>query len=198
MVDILLSSTSPRRVELLQQIGVRFDVIRCPIVEAREDLETAEAYVQRLALEKAAAGFERQGASQRPLPVLGADTLGLLDDKVLEKPESREAAADMLRAMSGRTHRVLSAVALHCENWQRVRLSVTEVTFRPVRSQEIERYWATGEPCDKAGGYAIQGLASVFVERINGSYSGVVGLPLKETCDLLGEAGVPYWSAEKI
>lgn len=194
--DLYLASQSPRRRELLQQIGVRHAVINAAIAEQPGTHETALAYVQRLAREKAAAGYAELLRQHLPLaPVLGADTLGLLDGQILEKPLNQVHAQAMLRQLSGRTHQVITAVALHSANRQAVRVATTEVTFRDLSDAEIAAYWATGEPQDKAGSYAIQGLGAVFVKEIHGSYSCVVGLPIEATCELLREFAVPWWTA---
>jgi len=185
---LYLASNSPRRAELLRQIGVNFHVIAAPVDESAAATETPEEHVTRLALEKARAGHATlQGEHRRP--VLGADTMVVVGDVVMGKPHDREAAIHMLQSLSGRTHRVLSAVALvdEAEAW---RLSVSHVTFRDLAWAECAAYWGTGEPEDKAGGYAIQGLAAMFISRLEGSYSGVMGLPLFETAELLVAAGI--------
>ncbi|WP_304413309.1 Maf family protein [Cellvibrio sp. OA-2007] len=194
--DLYLASQSPRRRELLRQIGVHHAVISASIPEQPAAGETALDYVQRLAREKAAAGFAQLVQQQLPLaPVLGADTLGLLDGAILEKPRDQAHAQQMLRQLSGRTHQVITAVALHSSTRQALRVSITDVTFRELSDAEIAAYWATGEPQDKAGGYAIQGLGAVFVNEIRGSYSAVVGLPIEATCELLKEFGIAWWTA---
>jgi septum formation protein len=193
-LDIYLASQSPRRRELLRQIGVRHRVINAPIEELAAANESALAYVERLAREKAAAGYAQLEAQNLPLaPVLGADTLGLVDGVILEKPRDQAHGAQILRQLSGRSHQVISAVAVHSGARQAARVSITEVRFRRLSDAEITAYWHSGEPQDKAGGYAIQGLGSVFVEAISGSYSGVVGLPIEVTCALLQDFGVPWW-----
>lgn len=193
--DLYLASQSPRRRELLRQIGVRHDVISASVPEQPAIGETALDYVQRLAREKAAAGYAQVLQQQLPLaPVLGADTLGLLDGEILEKPRDQEHAQRMLRQLSGRTHQVITAVALHSDARQSLRVSVTDVTFRELGDAEIAAYWLTGEPQDKAGSYGIQGLGAVFVKEIRGSYSGVVGLPIEATLELLQEFAVPWWT----
>jgi septum formation protein len=193
--SLYLASQSPRRRELLQQIGVVHAVINASIPEQPAAGETALDYVQRLAREKAAAGFAQLVQQQLPLaPVLGADTLGLLDGEILEKPRNKAHAEAMLRQLSGRTHQVITAVALHSNTRQALRVSTTDVTFRSLSDAEIAAYWDTGEPQDKAGSYAIQGLGAVFVQEIRGSYSGVVGLPIEATCELLREFLVPWWT----
>lgn len=194
--DLYLASQSPRRRELLRQIGVRHAVISASIPEQPAVGEAALDYVQRLAREKAVAGHTQLLRQQLPLaPVLGADTLGLLDGEILEKPRDQAHAQQMLRQLSGRTHQVITAVALHSTSLQALRVSTTDVTFRELSDAEITAYWHTGEPQDKAGSYAIQGLGAVFVKEIRGSYSCVVGLPIEATLELLGEFDVPWWTA---
>jgi len=193
--DLYLASQSPRRRELLHQIGVRHAVISAAIPEQPVAGESALSYVQRLARDKAAAGYAQLLQQQLPLaPVLGADTLGLLDGEILEKPRDQDHALRMLRQLSGRTHQVITAVALHSDTQQSLRVSVTDVTFRELSDAEIAAYWSTGEPQDKAGSYGIQGLGAVFVKEIRGSYSGVVGLPIEATLELLQEFAVPWWT----
>jgi septum formation protein len=195
---LVLASGSPRRAELLDQIGVRYRISVADIDETVRAPEAPGDYVLRLAAAKAAAVRDRQRAR---LPVLGADTTVVVDGAILGKPADLAEARVMLRALSGRVHQVYSAVALATtgtvdESVQAVgggiatRLSVTDVTFRALSDSEIDAYWETGEPRDKAGGYGIQGRGAVFVARIAGSYSGVVGLPLYETADLLTGYGV--------
>lgn len=186
---IYLASASPRRRELLQQLGVRFEVLAQDVAEVRREGESPEAFVERLALEKAQAGWVQLTAAQR-LPVLGADTVVVVDEQVLGKPAGRDDALAMLARLSGRTHRVLSAVALLGQDGARVRVSESRVTFRVIEEQERAAYWASGEPADKAGAYAIQGLGALFVRHLEGSYSGVMGLPLFETGELLREFGI--------
>jgi septum formation protein len=184
-IDIHLASQSPRRRELLAQIGIRHDVIAVEVDETPCAGEAPAEYVLRLALAKA-----RAGHGLRPdRPVLGADTAVVQDDRILGKPLDRQDAAAMLAQLSGREHRVLTAVALVGDR-EETRLSVSHVRFRPIDAAEAAAYWATGEPADKAGGYAVQGLGALFVESIGGSYSGVMGLPLFETGELLRRAGI--------
>lgn len=194
MTHIYLASSSPRRRELLQQIGVQHEVVAAGVEEKRQDSEPAIDYVQRLAMEKAKAGLAAIQRDGRNLaPVLGADTLGIFHDAILEKPRDETDAAEILRSLSGQTHEVITAVALVLPVRRRVEHSVTRVTFRHLSEKEIKTYWQTGEPRDKAGGYAIQGLGAVFVESIQGSYSNVVGLPL-EICNILfKEFEIPVW-----
>ena len=186
---VYLASGSPRRRELLQQIGVSFRLVDTAVDEAVLPGETPPAYVARLAAAKADAGWEKsRGAT--PVPVLAADTAVVLDGRILGKPADREDAEGMLRQLSGRTHEVLTAVALRTAEGLQSAISRSEVTFRDIAPGEARAYWETGEPCDKAGAYAIQGRAAIFVADLRGSYSGVVGLPLFETAELLSRAGV--------
>ncbi|MGK0149067.1 Maf family protein [Pseudomonas putida] len=192
MTPLYLASGSPRRRELLTQIGVPFSVVSAPIDETPLPDESAPAYVERLARAKAAAGL---ACIEGQAVVLGADTAVVLDGRILGKPENREDALAMLADLSGREHHVLTAVAL--SDGPRVQsLCVTsKVRFRAISAEEAQRYWASGEPADKAGGYAIQGLGAVFVTGLFGSYSAVVGLPLSETAELLGQFGIACWQS---
>ncbi len=187
-MQLLLASASPRRSELLAQIGLQFSVVITDIDETIRQGEAPRAYVKRLAAEKALAGLQ---LTQAESAVLGADTVVLLDERVLGKPRDREDAADMLRMMSGREHLVLSAVALARSVEQvDVVVNTTRVTFTDLPADFIEWYCSTDEPLDKAGAYAIQGKAGQFVSHVDGSYSGVMGLPLFETGQLLRAAGI--------
>jgi len=191
---IYLASASPRRRELLQQIGVRFTVMSAAVDETVQPGEAALDYVCRLAQSKADAVFSRiqiEGQPQRP--VLGADTSVVLGDNILGKPADEAAAVAMLMELSGQTHQVITAVALVDELNSQLVYSSTEVRFRSIVESEARAYWNTGEPADKAGGYGIQGFGAVFVENLQGSYSGVVGLPLYETANLLKHARVRLW-----
>ena len=183
---LYLASQSPRRAELLQQIGVGFEQLPIDTDETALTGEAPQAYVQRVAIAKAQAGLaavQQQGLT--PLPVLGADTTVTMADQIMGKPRDRDHALAMLGQLSGKTHRVMSAICLCYQQYQEVALSITEVSFREIASEELEQYWHSGEPMGKAGAYAIQGLGAVFVEKIHGSYSAVVGLPLMETQQLL-------------
>lgn len=195
--QIYLASRSPRRGELLTQIGVRFAVIAADIDETPRPEESPAEYVRRIALEKGRAGRsvlpERDGR-----PVLAADTAVVSEGHLLGKPRDREDAARMLRLLSGQTHRVLTAVALIAGAREWVEISASRVTFRPIREEEIRRYWRTGEPLDKAGGYGIQGHGALFVAALEGSYSGVMGLPLFETGRLLEQAGIELLPAQAV
>ncbi|ARU55956.1 septum formation protein Maf [Oleiphilus messinensis] len=192
-LTLVLASQSPRRSELLRQIGVEFKCYPVDIDESPHPEESASDLVLRLAVEKAQAAHQRYPRVPNHL-FLGADTIGLLDDKVLAKPRNFYDFASMLRKMSGRTHQVLSAVALVGDGFQETILDRSDVTFRTIRECEIEQYWHSGEPQDKAGGYGIQGLGAIFVEKIIGSYSGIVGLPLQSTAELLRMAGIQVWN----
>lgn len=192
--SIYLASQSPRRRELLQQIGVVHQVIDADVVEVPRTQESPSDYVQRLAREKAEAGFVSVKRLQLALkPVLGADTIVVINNEILEKPRDAEHAAIMLRKLAGATHQVMTAVAMISGDMQAIKLSVTDVVFRALDEHEIAAYWHTGEPRDKAGGYGIQGLGAVFVQQIRGSYTGVVGLPIEQTLELLQEFSVPWW-----
>ncbi len=196
MTSLYLASQSPRRRELLGQIGVHIETLSVDVPEVHTPGESPEAYVSRLALEKSRAGVLRLQALSLPgRPVLGADTIGVCAGRLLEKPLDEEDAVAMLMLMSGRDHLVHTALALSTPTREEVRLVTTEVRFRPFDEAVARRYWATGEPADKAGAYGIQGRGAALVEHINGSYSGVVGLPLAQTCELLDLFGVPYWQS---
>jgi septum formation protein len=184
--QIILASASPRRMELLDQINVTYSVNPVDIDETPLLNETPLAYVQRLAAEKSAACIVQLGDS---LPVLAADTAVVLGDLIMGKPKDKHDAIAMLRQLSGKMHRVYSAVSLRGREHGQV-VSITEVTFRALTENEIAAYWQSGEPADKAGSYAIQGLGGVFVTSISGSFSGVVGLPLFETAELLVSQGI--------
>ena len=186
---VYLASGSPRRRELLQQIGVPFRVVGTAVDEGLLPGEAPAAYVTRLAAAKAEAGWERS-RDATDVPVLAADTAVVLDGKILGKPADRQDAEGMLRQLSGRTHEVLTAVALRTVSGLQSRISRSEVAFRELAAGEPQAYWETGEPSDKAGAYAIQGRAAIFIADLRGSYSGVMGLPLFETAELLHEAGV--------
>jgi septum formation protein len=193
MPVLYLASASPRRRELLTQIEVAHQLLPVDIDETPQPDEAPADYVRRLAQEKALAALARLDAAQ-PLCVLGADTTVVLDGRILGKPADREEGLAMLAALSGQTHQVLTAVALADAQRCEARLVESRVTFRAISGEEAARYWASGEPADKAGGYAIQGLGAVFVRELHGSYSAVVGLPLCETAELLAAFGVPCWT----
>ena len=186
--DLILASASPRRRELLDQIGVRFKVLPSEIPENPGHLELPEDYVRRIALEKARATQRLEGPSN--LPILSADTEVVLDGEIFGKPRDEAHAFEMLEKLSGREHFVLSAVSLVHGETHFEALSMTQVRFRDLAASEISAYWRTGEPQGKAGAYAIQGLGSLFIERLSGSFSGVMGLPLHETAQLLRKVGI--------
>ncbi len=186
---LYLASASPRRRELLAQIGIGFLPLPQAVDESLRQGESAENYVQRVAGDKARAGWQ-DSRRLLDLPVLAADTSVVCDGEVLGKPGSWQEARDMLLRLSGRSHRVLTAVALRWNERQLVELVATEVNFRPLLPAEVDAYWHSGEPRDKAGAYGIQGLGALFVSGIVGSYSNVVGLPLFETARLLEQFGI--------
>jgi len=197
---IYLASKSPRRRELLRQIGVEFELLllrdqspRGP--EVSEEVlpgEKAEDYVARVTREKAEHAASIMLVRRLPIrPVLAADTTVVIDGRILGKPANEEEAMDMLRLLSGRTHQVMTSVALHQDGGLTQSTQVSDVTLATVTEDMMRAYCATSEPYDKAGGYGIQGLAAVFIERIAGSYTGIMGLPLHETAKLLQQSGIP-------
>ena len=187
-----LASASPRRRTLLEQIGVQFEARPADILETRRPDEAPGAYVTRLACEKANRVWDETAGSDAR-PVLAADTAVVVDGRVLGKPSDACDALQMLAELSGKTHRVLTAVAVRDGSRQRCELCSSEVTFRETTDDERRAYVATGEPMGKAGSYAVQGMGAVFIERINGSYSSVMGLPLNLTAALLAEMELPGW-----
>ncbi len=189
--SIYLASKSPRRRELLTQIGVHYRLLSVDVDEVRSNDETPEQYVCRLSYDKAIAGCAIADDS----PVLGADTIVVLRDEVLEKPVSQEHGMQMLMSLSGRTHQVLTAVTVALGKRYETQVVASDVTFREISYQEAQEYWNTGEPQDKAGGYGVQGMGAIFVERIEGSYSAVVGLPLFETSELLKAWDISLWNS---
>jgi len=190
-VKLCLGSASPRRAELLEQIGVHFEVSVADIDESIHENENAADYVTRMAIDKARRVWQKnQGTALAGLPVLAADTSVVLGDWIMGKPADREQGVEMLTALSGRTHEVLTSVSLLHAGNQASRLSRSAVSFAPLSEADINRYWETGEPLDKAGAYAIQGKAAVFIESLQGSYSGVMGLPLFEVGCLLEEMDI--------
>ncbi|MFZ8886187.1 MAG: Maf family protein [Steroidobacteraceae bacterium] len=192
---LLLASKSPRRRTLLAQIGVPHEVLDIEVDETPRPAEAPADCALRLAAAKAIAGAAQAGCQPADV-VLAADTVVVLDDRLLGKPRDREDGLAMLASLSGRSHQVLTAVAVMAAGRVESRLSRSTVTFRETTPAERERYWASGEPLDKAGGYAIQGLGAALIQRLEGSYSGVMGLPLFETAELLGPAGIDIWQEE--
>jgi len=197
---IYLASKSPRRRELLRQIGVEYELLllrdhspRGPEVsEAVLPGEEPRAYVDRVTREKAEFAANVMLMRRLPVrPVLAADTTVVVDGRILGKPADTAAAMDMLRQLSGRTHQVLTSVALHQDQTTTQLTQVSEVTLATLTENQMRAYCATSEPYDKAGGYGIQGMAAIFIERIAGSYTGIMGLPLHETAKLLEQAGIP-------
>ncbi len=195
---VWLASQSPRRAQLLQQIGVPFQLLAADDGEDLEQLEAQwpgelpAAYVQRVTRRKLAAAVARlQRRGEPPAPVLAADTTVALGARILGKPADAADARAMLRALSGRSHRVLTAVAVHAAGRSQAALSVSHVRFAALPAAVVDGYVAGGEPFGKAGAYAIQGAIAAWVERIDGSHSGIMGLPLFETARLLRAAGVP-------
>jgi len=197
--SIYLASKSPRRQDLLRQLGVDFTELllreaagrRHDMVEASRKDESPIEYIKRIARTKAAVGWHQMGRrGLAPKPVLAADTEVVLDGAVLGKPKDATSATEMLRRLSGQTHEVSTAVAIRWNTQILMTVSSSCVTFRALVDDEIERYVATGEPFDKAGAYAIQGRAAAFVSHLEGSYSGVMGLPLFETAEILAKLGL--------
>ena len=194
-INLYLASQSPRRSELLSQIGFSFSVLAVDVDETVKENENPQDYVIRLAKDKAKSGWFSAKHEYEKV-VLGSDTAVVINGKILGKPENREDAIRMLSLLSGNTHQVMSAVALaikgenSTEPELRSVISVSDVTFKTLSSLEIEQYWQTGECSDKAGAYAIQGIAAAFVTHLSGSYSGVMGLPLYETVEILHQAGI--------
>ena len=188
--QLVLASASPRRAELLRALGLEFIVDAARIDERRNDGERPEALARRLAIEKATVVARRRDAA---LPVLGADTVVVLDGRSLDKPADRDDAIAMLLALSARTHEVVTAVAVARGDRVESEISSSRVTFRSIEHDEARAYWATGEPRDKAGGYGIQGVGGIFVRHVEGSYSGIVGLPVAPTESLLRAFGVNTW-----
>lgn len=187
---LLLASASPRRAELLEQIGVPVTRLVCQVDEQVEPGEAPAVYVQRVTRDKVLAGV---AAAPAGAVVLAADTAVVLDQQILGKPRDRAHALQMLESLSGREHQVLTVVAVARDTRMELQLVATQVRFRSIGAAEREAYWASGEPVDKAGAYGIQGLGAVFIAQISGSYSAVVGLPLLETAALLDGFGISCW-----
>ena len=188
--DLILSSSSLRRAQILDQMGVRYKISRHHVNELRDRSEGPEDYVLRMAEEKAMCGLSLIGFKK---PVLGADTIVYLDRKIFGKPANLQEALSMLRELSGRKHCVYTSVAIADGSIVEKRLAVSEVTFRDLDHNERLDYCNTGEPFGKAGGYAIQGFGAIFIKHLTGSFSGVVGLPIYQTSQLLKVFRVPFW-----
>ncbi|MCC8378388.1 MULTISPECIES: Maf family protein [unclassified Xenorhabdus] len=182
MKTLYLASGSPRRRELVELLDFNFQILTPQVEEKWQEEESPQQYVERLAREKSKAGV---AIAPDDLPVLGADTIVVLNNRILEKPHNEQHAAEMLQALSGQHHQVMTAVALSNSQHTLSELVVTDVIFRHLSQREIQEYIATGEPMDKAGAYGIQGKGGCFVRSINGSYHAVVGLPLVETYELI-------------
>jgi len=181
-IKIILASQSPRRKQLLEQIGI-FPICKpVDIDETKQDFETPLQYCKRLALEKAQAGWNQ---SDKTTAVLGSDTIVVLNDKTLGKPKNEEDALNMLSMLSGNIHQVMTAVSLVTDKIKKTIVSISDVEFRVLEEDKIRKYIASKEPMDKAGSYAIQGLAAKWIKNISGSYSGIMGLPLYETSQLI-------------
>lgn len=194
---IILASASPRRAELLRQLGIDFQQCPVDLDESVQPGESPQDYVKRLALEKARAASNLHAQVPSRL-VLGSDTSVVLDGRIFGKLTHEEQAMEMLQALSGRVHQVMTGVALVAETQEPlVEVVITRVRFRAIELAEMRAYWRTGEPRDKAGGYAIQGKGAVFIQQIEGSYSGVMGLPLFETAAMLRRSGYSLWPTEE-
>ncbi|MBI3575672.1 MAG: septum formation inhibitor Maf [Gammaproteobacteria bacterium] len=188
---IYLASASPRRQELLRQLGIAFEAMPSNLVEIPRAGERPEDYVLRVARAKAQ-HVTRQVRARglTPCPVLGADTEVVLEGEILGKPRDAQQGQAMLRKLAGRTHEVLTGLVLLHQDAEYKTINRSHVTFGPLTDADIRRYWDSGEPADKAGGYAVQGQAAAFIQRIEGSYSGIMGLPLFELMQLLQQVGV--------
>ena len=187
MFDIYLASQSPRRAELLTQIGVRFKQCSVDVDESVLQSESPKGYITRVTRLKLVAACAKLGSDK---PVLVADTSVILGDVIMGKPTSFEQSAKMLKQLSNVWHEVYTMVAVGYENQIYQTLQISRVKFRPISSEEMQAYWDSGEPQDKAGSYGIQGLGSVFIERIEGSYTGIMGLPHFEAAKLLEKCGI--------
>ncbi|MCW8864973.1 MAG: Maf-like protein [Colwellia sp.] len=192
MKKLVLASQSPRRQALLNQLGYQFSILVADIDESVHLNESPDNYVLRLARQKAQVIFEQLPVEEQvDTIVLGADTCVVSDGKILGKPADQQQCITTLRQLSGKNHQVLTSIATVSKTLVDKKLVTTQVSFKSLSTAEIERYWQTGEPCDKAGSYAIQGIGGQFVTSIHGSYSAVVGLPLYETSQMLAKLGLP-------
>ncbi len=198
--QIILASASPRRRELLAQININTRVQAVDIDESHKPDEPVRDYVERLAQEKARRGFDtisNEGGSGAQLPALGSDTIVEIDGEILGKPENRQQAKEMLMRLSGKKHEVHTSVAIVTRDKCVTATSSSQVQFKILEAKEVDIYLASGEADDKAGAYAIQGIAAQFVKHINGSFSGIMGLPLYETVELLKQCGVTSLSEKE-
>ena len=201
--QIYLASQSPRRRALIEQLGIQYQTLNVKIDESPQPGEAPADFVMRLAKEKACAGW--QMVAEQSIPVVGADTCIVLDQQIIGKPENRKQGIELLKRYSGRAHQVITGVAMvgldarkHDTNMvQHIRVNTSTVTFRTITDDECEQYWQTGEPIGKAGGYAIQGKAAVFIEKLEGSYSGVMGLPLFEFAELIAMFGIQIFDKKE-
>lgn len=182
--EIILASQSPRRKQLLEQIGICPLCLPVDIDESKSDSESPQEYCFRLALEKAKAGWQQ---SKQQIPVIGSDTIVVFQGITLGKPKDKDDAKSMLQMLSNNTHQVMTAVSIVSENKHKTVVSVSHVEFRKLEIEEINNYIESTEPMDKAGSYAVQGMAAVWIKNISGSYSGIMGLPLYETAQLIRE-----------
>ncbi|MDB2449065.1 Maf family nucleotide pyrophosphatase [bacterium] len=194
-MKLYLASQSPRRKQLLTELGVAFEVLPIEVDESIKPLETAEDYVTRLGEAKARAGLDiLAGRGEADALTLGSDTTVVADQDILGKPRDFDDFADMMERLSGRSHRVFTSVALASHESVDLKVVESRVVFAELDPDAVRAYWDSGEPQDKAGGYSVQGLGAVFIKRIEGSYSAIVGLPLRETAQLLTKRGVSVWS----
>lgn len=191
MNALYLASASPRRQALLKQLGITFSVLNTDIDETPHHNELPENYVQRLAIAKAKGALTQLPDQQKQTAcILAADTTVSINNEILGKPQSQQQAISMLAELSDKTHKVFTAITLYYQNQFINQVITTEVTMRAISEEEAIAYWQTGEPKDKAGGYAIQGLAAMFIEKIEGDYYSVVGLPIFATTQLLKQVGI--------
>ncbi|PTY37047.1 septum formation protein Maf [Saccharospirillum sp. MSK14-1] len=194
-MKLYLASQSPRRKQLLADLGVEFEVLPIEVDESTTALESAEEYVARLGEAKARAGLDvLAGRGESQVLTLGSDTTVVADQDILGKPRDYDDFADMMERLSGRSHRVFTSVAVASHDSVDLKVVESRVVFAELEPQAIRAYWDSGEPQDKAGGYSVQGLGAVFIKRIEGSYSAIVGLPLRETAQLLTKRGLQVWS----
>ncbi|MFZ7108923.1 Maf family protein [Avibacterium avium] len=198
--QLYLASQSPRRLQLLQQLGLKVEIFNADIDETPKADELPVDYVRRMAQEKNHAArqqLEKLANFAPHLPILSADTSVVCDGQILGKPQNHAQAAQMLRLLSDRTHQVLTSVCVSLPDQKHCLVQTSQVTFKPLTEQEISAYIRTGEPMDKAGAYGIQGVGGIFISHIEGSFSGVMGLPVFETAELLRQVGVDLFSSSE-